>query len=196
MIGIRKTLLTLAMFILLGIVAAPEARADAFTLSGTLTPGSPVQVFGFTVTSSSSVLIQGTANFDLALSLFGATGDTLNIAVDDDGVGPIFVATMQDQFGQLMLAPGTYFLSVSPLPLLPGANLSEGFFFATDQFGRELTFGDFGFAGGNFTIQISGPGVTQAAPVPEPATLLMLGTGLAGFIGAQRRRRERRRLLE
>jgi hypothetical protein len=196
MISIRKISLALAMFVLLGILAAPEARADAFTLSGALTPGSPVQVFGFTVTSSSAVLIPGTANFDLALSLFGATGDTLNIALDDDGLGPLFVATLQDQFGELTLTPGTYFLSVTPLPLLPGANLSEGFFFATDQFGRDLAFGDFGFTGGNFTIQISGPGVTQAGPIPEPATLVLLGTGLAGFIGAQRRRRARRRLIE
>lgn len=184
------------MFVLLGILAAPDAKADTFTFSGTLTPASPVQLFGFTVTSSSNVMIQGSANFDLALSLFSATGDTLNIGVDEDGLGPQFIARVQDQFGELILAPGTYFLGVTPLPLLPGANLSEGFFLATDQFGNELTFGDFGFTGGNFTIQISGPGVTQAAPVPEPATLLLLGTGVVGFLGAKRRRRARNRITE
>ncbi len=188
---IRKVGLALATLVLLGLAAAPDARADTFTFTGTLTPGSPVQLFGFTVNNSSSVLIRGTASFDLALSLFDRVGDTLNIAVDEDGLGPPFVATLEDEFGDLFLTPGMYLLGVTPLPLLPGANLSEGFFFATDQFGTELTFADFGFTGGSFILEISGPGVTQAAPIPEPATMLLLGTGLAGVIARVRRHRAR-----
>lgn len=191
MIRIRKVGLALTMLVLLGVFAAPDVRADAFTFNGTLTPGSPVQLFGFNITSSSSVLIRGTANFELAVSLFGGAGDTLNIAIDEDGLGPPFIAIVQDEFGELFLTPGTYFLSVTPLPVLPGGNLSEGFFFATDQFGRELTFGDFGFTGGNFTLEISGAGVNQAAEIPELATMLLFGTGLAGIAAKLRRRRGR-----
>ncbi len=188
---IRKLGLALLTFVVIGLAAAPNARADSFTLNGNLSPGSPVQLFSFTISSSSSVLIRATANFDLALSLFDAAGDTLNIAIDEDGLGPPFVATLEDQFGNFSLMPGTYLLAVTPLPLLPGSNLSEGFFFATDQFGRELTFADFGFTGGNFTLEISGPGVTQATAVPEPATMLLLSTGLAGVVAGVRRRRLR-----
>ncbi len=188
---IRKLGLALLTLVVIGLAAAPNAKADSFTLNGNLSPGSPVQLFSFTISSSSSVLIRATANFDLDLSLFDAAGETLNIAIDEDGLGPPFVATLEDQFGNFSLMPGTYLLAVTPLPLLPGSNLSEGFFFATDQFGRELTFADFGFTGGNFSLEISGPGVTQAAPVPEPATMLLLSTGLAGVVASVRRRRLR-----
>ena len=135
---ISKLGLALVTLVVLGLIAAPNARADTFTFNGTLSSGSPVQLFSLTVSNSSSVLIRGTANFDLALSLFDAAGDTLNIAIDEDGLGPPFVATLEDEFGNLFLMPGTYLLAVTPLPLLPGSNLSEGFFFATDQFGNEL----------------------------------------------------------
>ena len=42
--------------------------------------------------------------------------------------------------------------------------------------GRDNDFGSYGYSGG-------------AAPVPEPATMLLMGTGLAGLIGARRKKK-------
>lgn len=129
------------------------------------------------------------------------TGTLLASATVSDGSAPVASASADGRWffetiTALTLTPGDYVIGNVFFATLPLAQVAAPFVTIPDITGIAGRQGSFG--GGfdaplvSFSPAIFGPTLhlQDSAPVPEPATWLLLGTGLAVVVGLRARRRQ------